>query len=70
MKIIRGRKSELDCVVELDNESYRTKLSLEKILKIANHSPDGVQWGYSGSGEKTVSCGDTLRNHGRRRPLT
>ena len=34
----------MDCVVELDNESYRTKLSLEKSLRIADHSPDGFQW--------------------------
>ena len=56
MKIIRGRKSGLDCVVELDNESYRTKLSLEKSLKIADHSPDGFQWGYSGSGPAQLAA--------------
>ena len=56
MKIIRGRKSGLDCVVELDNESYRTKLSLEKSLKIADHSPDGFQWGYSGSGAAQLAA--------------
>lgn len=56
MKIIRGRKSGLDCVVELDNESYHTKLSLEKSLEIAKHSPDGFQWGYSGSGPAQLAA--------------
>ena len=56
MKIIRGRKSGLDCVVELDNEGYRTKLSLEKSLKIADHSPDGFQWEYSGSGPAQLAA--------------
>ena len=56
MKIIRGRKSGLDCVVKLDNASYRTKLSLEKSLEIAKHSPDGFQWGYSGSGPAQLAA--------------
>ena len=56
MEIIQGRKSGLDCVVELYNESYRTKLSLEKSLTIANHSPDGFQWGYSGSGPAPLAA--------------
>ena len=45
MKIFRGRKTPVGCIVELDNESYCTKLSLEKSLQIADHSPDGFQWG-------------------------
>ena len=56
MKIFRGRKTNTSCVVELDNESYRTKLSLEKSLKIADHSPDGFQWGYSGSGPAQLAA--------------
>ena len=56
MKIIRGTKTDTGCIVELDNESYRTKLSLEKSLQIADHSPDGFQWGYSGSGPAQLSA--------------
>ena len=56
MKIFRGRKTDTGCVVELDNESYRTKLSLEKNLKIVDHSPDGFQWGYSGSGPAQLAA--------------
>ena len=56
MKIIRGRKSPDGCIVELDNESYITKLSLEKSLSIADHSPDGFQWGYNGSGPAQLAA--------------
>ena len=56
MKIIRGRKTGMDCVVELDNESYITKLSLEKSLCLADHSPDGFQWGYNGSGPAQLAA--------------
>ena len=51
MKIFRGTKSDTGCIVELDNEGYTTKLALDKSLKIADHSPDEFQWGYSCSGE-------------------
>ena len=56
MKIFRGRKTDTGCIVELDNESYRTKLSLEKSLQIVDHSPDGFQWGYNGSGPAQLSA--------------
>ena len=51
MKTIRGMKTDMDCAVELTDEGYTTQLSLEKSLKIADHSPDEFQWGYSCSGE-------------------
>lgn len=56
MKIIRDRKSPDSCIVELDNESHRTKLSLEKSFRITDHSPDGFQWGYSGSGPAQLAA--------------
>ena len=56
MKIFRGRKTPVGCIVELDNESYCTKLSLEKSLQIADHSPDGFQWGYNGSGPAQLAA--------------
>ena len=56
MKIFRGRKSDTGCVVELDNEGYLTNLSLEKSLQVVNHSPDGFQWGYNGSGPAQLAA--------------
>ena len=70
MKIIRGRKSGLDCVVELDNESYRTKLSLEKSLKIARSLARRIPVGILRLRSSPVSSCHSLRNHGRRRTLT
>lgn len=43
MKIIRGRKSIVDCVVELTDEGDTIQLSLEKNLKVVEHSPDIYQ---------------------------
>ena len=46
----------MDCVIELTDESYTTQLSLEKSLKVVNHSPDGFQWGYPGSGPAQLAA--------------
>ena len=56
MKVFRGRKSGVDCVVELDNDSYTTQLSLENSLQVVDHSPDGFQWGYQGSGPSQLAA--------------
>ena len=56
MKIFRGRKTTDGCLVELDNEGYVTQLSLEKSLQVVDHSPDGFQWGYSGSGPAQLAA--------------
>ena len=50
------RKSIVGCIVELDNEGYTTQLSLENSLRIVDHSPDGFQWGYNGSGPAQLSA--------------
>ena len=50
MKVFRGRKTDTGCIVELDNEGYTTTLSLEESLQVVDHSPDGFQWGYTGTG--------------------
>ena len=55
MKVFRGRKSGMDCVVEFDNDGYTTQLSLEKSLQVVDPSPDGFQWGYNGSGPAQLS---------------
>ena len=49
MKEFRGRKSGIDCVVELTDDGYTTQLSLEKSLQVVDHSPDGFQWGIRGA---------------------
>ena len=56
MKIFRGRKSIVGCIVELNNNGYTTQLSLEKSLQIVNHSPDDFQWGSNGSGPTQLSA--------------
>ena len=56
MKIFQGRKTPNRCIVELDNEGYVTQLSLEKSLQVVDHSPDGFQWGYSGSGPAQLAA--------------
>ena len=56
MKIFRGRKTPVGCIVELDNEGYVTLLSLEKSLQVVDHSPDGFQWGYTGLGPAQLAA--------------
>ena len=56
MKIFKGKKTPDSCIVELVNENYTTQLSPEKSLQIADHSPDGFQWGYSGSGPAQLAA--------------
>ena len=56
MKIFKGRKTDTGCIVELDNQGYTTKLSLEKSLQVVDHSPDGFQWGYTGSGPAQLAA--------------
>ena len=56
MKIFRGIKTDTGCIVELDNEGYTTQLALEKSLQVVDHSPDGFQWGYTGSGPAPLAA--------------
>ena len=56
MKIFKGRKSDANCIVELDNKGYVTTLSLEKSLQVVDHSPDGFEWGHSGRGSSQLSA--------------
>ena len=56
MKTIRGRKTGIDCVVELTDEGYTTQLSLKKSLRVVDHSPTGFQWGYRGSGPAQLAA--------------
>ena len=56
MKVFRGRIESDVYVVELDNESYITRLSLVKSLQVIDHSPDGFEWGHSGRGSSQLSA--------------
>ena len=51
----RGRRLPSGCVIERRDESIPgrgswSKLSPLKSLRLRNHSPDGFEWGYGGSG--------------------
>ena len=52
MKIFRGRKYGMDCVVQITDEDYTTQLSLEKSPQVVDHSPDGFQ----GSGPSQLAA--------------
>ena len=56
MKVFRGRKKLDVYVVELDNESYITRLSLVKSLQVIDYSSEGFQWGHSGEGSSQLSA--------------
>ena len=56
MKVFRGRINSDVYVVELDNESYITRLSLVKSLQVVDHSPEGFELGHSGSGCSQLSA--------------
>ena len=56
-KVFRGRKTENDRVVEIDQNGSVSLLPLGPSLKIAHHSPDGFNWGYDGSGSTQLAVG-------------
>lgn len=43
-EIYHGTRTKTGCVVTVNNQPLPTRLDL------ANHSPDGFEWGYNGSG--------------------
>ena len=57
MKIFRGEKRKVGgCIVKMDNNGCTTELSLEKSFEVVQHSPDGFQWGYGGSGPAQLAA--------------
>jgi hypothetical protein len=51
----RGRRLPSGCIIERKDESIPgrgrwSRLSPLKSLRLRNHSPDGFEWGYGGSG--------------------
>ena len=49
-RVFRGKKTENDRIVEIEQDGNVSRLPLEPSLEIADHSPDGFNWGYNGSG--------------------
>jgi len=53
MKMYRGIRTESGCVVTVIEEGVERSLDLRHDLR--NHSPDGANWGYGGSGPAQLS---------------
>lgn len=49
MKLYTGTRLERGCIVEVDGEPLDPRLDLR------NHSPDGFEWGYNGSGPSQLA---------------
>ena len=56
-RVFKGRKTETDRIVEVEQNGSVALLPLEPSLEIANHSPDGFNWGYNGSGTTQLALG-------------
>ena len=56
MKTYRGRRRGCDALVTFDG------IPLEPRLDLYNHSPDGFEWGYGGSGPAQLALA-ILANH-------
>ena len=56
-RVFRGKKVEYDRIVEIEQNGSVVPLPLEPSLEIADHSPDGFNWGYNGSGSAQLALG-------------
>ena len=56
-RVFRGKKVEYDRIVEIEQNGSVAPLPLEPSLEIADHSPDGFNWGYNGSGAAQLALG-------------
>ena len=57
MKIYTGKKVGFDHKVTVLEGNVLSDLSPEPSQDIVNHSPDGFNWGYSGSGPAQLALG-------------
>ena len=55
--VFRGKKVKYDRIVEIEQNGSVAPLPLEPSLEIADHSPDGFNWGYDGSGPAQLALG-------------
>ena len=56
-RVFRGKKTEDDRIVEIEQDGNVSRLPLGPSLEIADPSPDGFNWGYNGSGSAQLSLG-------------
>ena len=56
-RVFSGKKVEYDRIVEIEQNGSVVPLPLEPSLEIADHSPDGFNWGYDGSGSAQLALG-------------
>ena len=56
-RVFSGKKTETDRIVEIEQNGSVAPLPLEPSLEIADHSPDGFNWGYDGSGSGQLALG-------------
>ena len=57
MKVYRGERSGYDRQVVVVEGGVSADLSSEPSQDVVNHSPDGFNWGYSGSGPAQLALG-------------
>ena len=57
MKVYRGVRSGYDRQVVVIEGGVSADLSPEPSQDVVNHSPDGFNWGYSGSGPAQLALG-------------
>ena len=55
--VFRGKKVEYERIVEIEQNGSVTPFPLKPSLEIADHSPDGFNWGYTGSGTAQLALG-------------
>ena len=56
-RVFRGKKVEYDRIVEIEQNGSVAPLLLEPSLEIADHSPDGFNCRYGGSGPAQLALG-------------
>ena len=56
-RVFSGKKVEYDQIVKIEQNGSVALLPLEPSLEIADHSPDGFNWGYDGSGSAQLALG-------------
>ena len=56
-RVFSGKKVEYDRIVKIEQNGSVALLPLEPSLEIADHSPDGFNWGYNGSGAAQLALG-------------
>ena len=67
MKVYQGNWSDYDRQVVVIEDGMSAYLSPEPSQEIINHSPDGFNWGYGGSGPAQLALGLLLDVTGDRK---